>query len=233
MTYPEDLREYLQSTEYIDSDDPDVVAKARDLTADCRTDVEKVERIYYYTRELPYDLLQAFRYLAQGKRRASDVVRAGNAFCMGKATVFAALCRAIGVPSRIGFQQISSPGKPFLPEEMRLLWGERKFPWHSLGEAYLNGRWLKLDATIHSAAANTKGMPYVQEFDGQHDILTVEGPVIAELESHADYPRDVAEWYEGMAREFVEALDSAAVRSGMAADEAMFSGPKPETATRA
>lgn len=50
--------------------------------------------------------------------------------------------------------------------------------WHSLGEAYLNGKWLKLDATILADIAAQKGKPYIREFDGKTDIPTVEGPVI-------------------------------------------------------
>ena len=67
----EDLGKYLEPTEYIDADHPDVVARARELTRDCRTDAERLERIYYFVRELPYDILAAFRYLADGRRRAS------------------------------------------------------------------------------------------------------------------------------------------------------------------
>jgi transglutaminase-like putative cysteine protease len=95
---------------------------------------------------------------------------------MGKASSFAALCRAAGIPARIGFQQLDCPDKPFMSEEVRRLWGDHPLPWHSLGEAYLNGRWLKLDATIHSEFARAWGRDYSREFDGEHDIPTVEGP---------------------------------------------------------
>jgi transglutaminase-like putative cysteine protease len=114
--------EYLRPTEVIDSDHPDVVAKARELTRECRSDKEKLERIYYFVRDLPYDILAAFRDLAEGRRRASDVLNAGHAFCMGKASSFVALCRASGIPARIGFQQLHCPDKPFMSEEVRRLW---------------------------------------------------------------------------------------------------------------
>jgi hypothetical protein len=45
----------------------------------------------------------------------------------------------------------------FMSEEVRRLWGDRALPRHSLGEPYLDGRWLKLDATIDAATAETKG----------------------------------------------------------------------------
>src|SRR5919106_6567134 len=185
-----ELSQYLTPTRYIDSDHPDVIAKARELIEGCTSEKEKVEKIYYFVRELPYDILSAFRYPAEGRRQASDVLAAGTAFCMGKASSFVALCRAGGIPARIGFQQLHCPDKPFMSEEVRRLWGDRTLPWHSLGEAYLGGRWLKLDATIDSATARERGRPYTREFDGEHDIPTVEGPILRDLPSHADYPAE-------------------------------------------
>src|SRR5262247_3168779 len=205
----DDLRPYLAATRIIDADHPDVLAAARRLTQGCTTEHEKLERIYRFVRDMPYDILASFRYLAQGKRRASDVLHAGHAFCMGKASSFVALCRAAGIPARVGFQQLHCPDKPFMSEEVRRLWGDRPLPRHSLGEAYLDGRWLKLDATIDAATAAAKGRAYTQAFDGVHDIPTVEGPIVKDLESHADYPAEVAAWYETMAREVMRALDAA------------------------
>lgn len=228
----EDPTDYLKPTDYIDCDHPDVVAKARELTSGCRTDRERLERIYYFVRELPYDILASFAYLAEGRRRASDVLAAGTAFCMGKASSFVALCRAAGIPARVGFQQLDCPDKTFMAEEVRRLWGDRPLPWHSLGEAQLDGRWLKLDATIHSAAANAQGRPYTQEFDGRHDIPSVEGPVVKELGSYADYPRDVAQWYEAVAREVMETLRRADARAAVAGDDGLWGGPASERVRR-
>ena len=222
---PDDLRPYLEPTPLIDSTHEDVVAQAARLIAGCASDREKLERIYYFVREMPYDILAAFRDLAEGKRRASDVLRAGHAFCMGKASSFVALCRAAGIPARVGFQQLHCPDKPFMSEAVRRLWGDRTLPWHSLGEAHLEGRWLRLDATIDGATARAKGRPYTQEFDGEHDIPSVEGPVLKDLDSHADYPAEVAAWYETMAREVMAALERAEVERRVAADDALWTGP--------
>jgi transglutaminase-like putative cysteine protease len=219
---------YLQPTPLIDADHADVIAQARHLTEGCRSDREKLERIYLFVRDMPYDILASFRYLAEGKRRASDVLRAGHAFCMGKASSFVALCRASGIPARVGFQQLHCPDKPFMSEEVRRLWGDRTLPWHSLGEAYLDGKWLKLDATIDAPTASAKGRPYTRQFDGEHDIPTVEGPILKDLESHADYPAEVAEWYETMAREVMRALDEAQAQERVASNDALWTGPRPD-----
>jgi transglutaminase-like putative cysteine protease len=224
----DDLRPYLAPTRYIDSDHPDVIVHAARLTRDCTSEREKLARIYTFVRDMPYDILASFRYLAEGKRQASDVLQAGHAFCMGKASSFVALCRAAGIPARVGFQQLHCPDKPFMSEEVRRLWGDRTLPWHSLGEAYLGGKWLKLDATIDSATAQAKGRPYSREFDGEHDIPTVEGPILRDLESHADYPTEVADWYETMAREVMRALRQAEAERRVATDDALWTGPAPE-----
>ena len=222
----DDAAEYLRPTELIDSDHPDVIARARELTRGCTSDRERLERIYYFVRDLPYDILESFRYLAEGKRRASDVLQAGHAFCMGKASSFVALCRASGIPARVGFQQLHCPDKPFMSEEVRRLWGDRTLPWHSLGEARLGDRWLKLDATIDAPTAAAKGRPYTHQFDGEHDIPTVEGPILKDLESHADYPREVAEWYEAMAREVMRAVKKAEGGKAIAGDDRFWRGPE-------
>ena len=221
----DELSQYLTPTPLIDSDHPEVIARARELTRDCHSEHEKLERIYCFVRDMPYDILASFRDLAEGKRRASDVLRAGHAFCMGKASSFVALCRAARIPARVGFQQLDCPDKPFMSEEVRRLWGNRTLPWHSLGEARLYGRWLKLDATIDSATALAKGRPYRRQFDGEHDIPTVEGPIVRDLESHADYPAEVAEWYESVAREIVLSLGEEEAQQRIASDDALWKGP--------
>src|ERR1700727_2047658 len=186
----------LESTEYLDADHPLVAALAEKLTHGAQTDVERVRAIYLYVRDLRYDVLESFRYLAAGQRSASAVLEHGVAFCMGKASSFVALSRAAGVPARIAFQTLHSPEKEFLSPEVRALWGGkvgRPLPWHSLGEAYLGERWVKLDATIDPPTAARLGKPYRQEFDGVTDIPTVEGPILRQNGSYADYPAEVAQ----------------------------------------
>ena len=174
---------YLESTEYLDADHPLVVALAEKLTLGAESDVERIRAIYLYVRDLRYDILESFRYLAAGQRSASAVLQHGVAFCMGKASSFVALSRAAGVPARVAFQTLDSPEKEFLSPEVRALWGGKRgrpLPWHSLGEAFLNGRWVKLDATIDAPTAAQLGKPYTQEFDGITDIHTIEGPILRE-----------------------------------------------------
>ncbi len=102
----------------------------------------------------------------------------------------------------------------------------RPFPWHSLGEAYLGRRWVKLDATIDAPTAARLGKPYRQEFDGATPIPTVEGTILRENGSYADYPSAVAQWYERIAQSVLKALQSTEVHALVAADEELWTGPR-------
>src|ERR1700757_3572811 len=226
---------YLESTEYLDADHPLVAALAEKLTQGRQAHVERIRAIYLYVRDLPYDVLESFRYLAAGQHAASAVLEHGVAFCMGKASSFVALSRAAGVPARVAFQTLDSPEKEFLSPEVRALWGGKRgrpLPWHSLGEAFLNGRWVKLDATIEAPTAARLGKPYTQEFDGITDIHTIEGPILRENGSYADYPREVGQWYERLAHTVLEALNSAEDRKKIADDDELWAGPQLEEVLR-
>src|SRR6201996_3967572 len=220
---------YLESTEYLDADHPLVAALAETLTHGAQSDVERIRAIYLYVRDLRYEVLESFRSLAAGQRSASAVLEHGVAFCMGKASSFAALSRAAGVPARVAFQTLESPEKEFLSPEVRALWGGKRgrpLPWHSLGEAFLNGRWIKLDATIDAPTAARLGKPYTQEFDGITDIHTVEGQILRENGSYVDYPSEVGQWYEELARRVLEALNSPDGRKKIAGDDDLWAGPQ-------
>ena len=226
---------YLQSTEYLDADHPLVVLLAGKLTRGAQSDVERIRAIYLYVRDRPYNILESFRYLAAGERSASAVLKYGVAFCMGKASSFVALSRAAGVPARVAFQTLDSPEKEFLSPEVRALWGGKRgrpLPWHSLGEAFLNGRWVKLDATIDAPTAARLGKPYTQEFDGITDIHTIEGPILRENGSYADYPPEVGQWYERLARTVLEVLNSPEGRKKIADDDELWAGPQLEDVLR-
>ena len=226
---------YLESTEYLDADHPLVAALAEKLTHGAESDVERIRAIYLYVRDLRYDILESFRYLAAGQRSASAVLEHGVAFCMGKASSFVALSRAAGVPARVAFQTLESPEKEFLSPEVRALWGGKRgrpLTWHSLGEAFLNGRWVKLDATIEAPTAARLGKPYTQEFDGITDIHTIEGPILRENGSYADYPPEVGQWYERLARTVLEALNSPEAREKVIDDDDLWAGPQLEDVLR-
>lgn len=202
-----DLSEYLQPGKYVDSEAPVVVEKARELVRGCITDAEKAIRIHAYVRDLPFDIGGGFRMLLEGRGKASDFVREGRGFCMHKAAAFAALCRAAGIPARIGFEIVECLDKPFHPEKIRAMYGTRPQPWHSTGEVYLHGRWVVADCTVDREQGERCGRR-VLEFDGVHDLPTVEGPVLKRRGSSPDMPEAVIERHKCAATTFFCCMES-------------------------
>ncbi len=202
-----DLNEYLQPGIYADSDSPLVVEKAKELTKNCASDAEKAIHIHAYVRDLHFDIGGGFQMLLEERGRASDLIREGRGFCMHKAAAFAALCRAAGIPARIGFEIVECPDKPFLSEKMRKLYGARPQPWHSAGEVYLNGRWIVADCTVDREQGERCGRR-VPDFDGVHDLPTVEGPVLKRRGSAPDMPEAVVERHKRAAATFFRCMES-------------------------
>src|SRR4029450_13171185 len=98
---------YLQPGALIDSDHPKIIDYARKLAGTGR-DQEKTLRLYYAVRDgLRYD-----PYNTPMKReayRASTTLAAGHGYCVNKAGLMAALCRAVGIPARVGSADVRNP----------------------------------------------------------------------------------------------------------------------------
>ena len=201
------LEMYLKSGKYVDSDSPVVIEKAKEITQGCSNDKEKAIKIHRYIRDLPFDIGGGFKMLLAGRYRASDFLKEGRGFCMHKAAAFVALCRASNIPARISFEIVESHDKPFHPEKIRKMYGKRPQPWHSSGEVYLNGRWIKADCTVDRDQGEKHGKK-VLDFDGIHDLYTAEGPVLEERGSAPDMPEPVVERHRKAAAAFFKYMES-------------------------
>jgi len=202
-----DLERYLHSGKYADSDSPTVVEKAREITRGCLNDVEKAIKIHQYVRDLPFDIGYGFQMLLAGKDKASDFLKEGRGFCMHKALAFVALCRAADIPARVSFEIVESHDKPFHPEKVRKMYGKRPQPWHSSGEVYLNGKWIRADCTVDKEQGQKYGKK-VWDFDGIHHLDTAEGPVLKRRGSSPDFPEAVMDRHRKVAATFFRYLES-------------------------
>ena len=125
---------YLSAAEYIDSDHPAITAfVAKTVTPDMPA-AEKARRFYLAAREIRYD--PDLDYADPEIYRASSVLEAGHAYCVGKAALFAALCRAGGVPARVAFADVTNH---LSSEKLREKMGTNYFAWHGFTEVFLDG----------------------------------------------------------------------------------------------
>ena len=156
---------YLAPAEYIDSDHSAIIAfVAKTVTPDMPAS-EKVRRFYLAAREIRYD--PDLDYSDPEIYRASSVLQAGNAYCVGKAALFAALCRASGIPARVAFADVTNH---LSSEKLRERMGTNYFAWHGFTEVFLDGRWIKASPTFNSTLCSRFGVAPL-EFDGGADAL--------------------------------------------------------------
>ena len=117
----------LQPNALVQSDDAEVVRIAREVTANVQGDFEKARRLQNWVNQnLEFDLGIALA-------SASEVARNRRGTCVAYAVLLAALQRAAGLPSRVvmGFAYANG------------IWGG-----HAWTEAYLDNRWIALDAAL-------------------------------------------------------------------------------------
>ena len=156
---------YLAPAEFVDSDHPAIVSfAARTVRSDAPA-AEKARRFYLAAREIRYD--PDLDFADPEIFRASSVVRAGAGYCVGKASLYAALCRAGGVPSRVGFADVTNH---LSSEKLREKMGTNYFAWHGFTEVKLGDRWIKASPTFNSTLCDRFGVPAL-DFDGGSDAL--------------------------------------------------------------
>jgi transglutaminase-like putative cysteine protease len=160
------MDQYLSSARFIDSDALDVVAFARDAVASTTGEVDKVRRLYDAVRDgVAYDPYVNFADPANF--RASGVLAAQRGFCVGKAALLAACCRAVGIPARVGYADVRNHmTSPKLYERIKT----DVFIWHSYAELFVAGRWVKATPAFDLALCQRVGIAPLA-FDGQTDSL--------------------------------------------------------------
>jgi len=157
---------HLAPTAFVDSDHPDVVALARRSCVTTDDAPARAAALFLAVRDgLRYDPY-AFT-LDPEAYRASAVARRASGFCVPKAILLAALCRAQAIPARLGFADVRNH---LQSAKLRALMGTDVFVFHGYAELWLDGRWLKATPAFDAALCARFGVaPLV--FDGRSDAL--------------------------------------------------------------
>ncbi|MFV0679837.1 transglutaminase-like domain-containing protein [Ottowia sp.] len=155
----------LVATPLIDADHPAVQAFAR-THAQGRTERERAVALTYAVRD-------GFRYdpyridLSPEGMRASSVLAQGYGWCVPKAALLAAVCRAAGIPARVGFADVRNH---LSTERMRQTMKTDLFIWHGYTDIWLDGAWRKATPAFNLSLCEKLGL-HPLEFDGEHDSL--------------------------------------------------------------
>jgi transglutaminase-like putative cysteine protease len=125
-------------------------------------------RLYYAVRdEIRYDPYQVAVNVPT--LRASATLSSGRGWCVAKAVLLAASCRALGIPARVGFADVRNHlSTARMREHMRT----DVFYWHGYTSIRLGapGRWIKATPAFNVELCEKFGLLPL-EFDGEQDSL--------------------------------------------------------------
>lgn len=99
--------------------------------------------------------------------RASDCIASRRGWCVNKAVVYAACCRAIGVPAVLGYADVKNH---ITTEKLRQSMGSDIFYWHSYAMIYLNNRWVRATPAFNQRLCNKFGI-VASDFNGIDDSI--------------------------------------------------------------
>jgi len=172
----------LAATETVVSDHSKVIAFAERHAQTAKTPRETATRLYYAVRD-------GFRYDPYGvdvsiaALRADHTLDIGRGWCVSKAILLAAACRARGVPARLGFADVRNH---MSTQRMRDRMKTDVFFWHGYTAIHLDGVWLKATPAFNVELCEKFGLLPL-EFDGTED--SIYHPFDASGNKHMEYVR--------------------------------------------
>jgi transglutaminase-like putative cysteine protease len=172
----------LSATETLNFDHPTVAAFARREAGE-GSPREKAVRLYYAVRDGirydPYSVRLAPEWL-----QASRTIETGSGWCVPKAILLAACCRAEGIPARLGFADVKNH---LATERLLQLMSTDLFIWHGYVSLLLDDRWVKATPAFNIEMCRRFDVPPL-EFDGTQDSLL--HPYNARSQRYMEYVRD-------------------------------------------
>ena len=196
------MQDFLQSDTLITASNPAVKAQT-ELCAGHGDERAKAVSIYYWVRDEirynPYAFAFDLEHL-----RADVTLAARIGWCVPKAILMAAMCRAAGIPTAVGFADVRNHlSTARLREQMKT----DVFYYHGYCSVYLDGHWVKATPAFNRELCEKFALKTL-EFDGRADSLY--HPFDLSGQRHMEYIRDhgtfaqvpVSEIFAQYAREY-------------------------------
>jgi transglutaminase-like putative cysteine protease len=184
MTIILEKAEYLESTEYIDWQQPCVLAKALSLAEGLSSDEAIAKACFAFVRD---EIKHSWDYqLNPVTCKASDVLQQGTGYCYAKSHLLAALLRANKIPTGLCYQRLTISGDK-LP-----------FCLHGLNAVYLEDHgWYRIDPRGNKEGINAEFNPPNEQLafpiisKGEADLLEIWSeplPVVVQaLTTYSDF----------------------------------------------
>lgn len=152
LSYEEIVKEkseFLKSTEFIESEDPRIIALGKELKENNKTADAVITEIFGFVYDIPSQPIKELM-------TATEALEKNAASCNGKSRLFVALCRSLGIPARV-------TGGIILNEE------EKKTS-HLWAEVLIKGQWVPFDALNGYYAFLPAN--YLKIYSGDHFLVT-------------------------------------------------------------
>ena len=162
---PSDRAAALAPATMVDSDHPAVIAFAHQH-AHGADDRERAVALFHAVRDgVRYDPYRVD--LSVHGMKASTALTNGYGWCVPKAALMAAACRAAGIPALVGYADVRNH---LTTERLRTNMGSDLFVWHGYTDVWLDGRWVKATPAFNIELCDRFGLLPL-EFDGRTDSI--------------------------------------------------------------
>lgn len=169
----------LAPTRFIDATHPAIVAAVDDLDIRRSPPMERARRLFELVKDrVRYEFSAK---MSEEEYVASYVLAAGRGFCVQKAVLLAALGRAAGVPTALVLSDLRDRSLPGWVTEALTT---DVMHHHGLNAFWLDGAWVKADASLSPDVVERKGYRDVV-FAPPEDALLA--PTTLAGAPHADY----------------------------------------------
>jgi transglutaminase-like putative cysteine protease len=174
--------EYLMATAVIDCDHTAIIDFARKSAAGLSAPKDRAVHLYYQVRdEIRYDPYGID--LSVPGMRASTTLKSGRGWCVPKAILLTACCRALGIPARLGFADVRNH---LSTARMRRRMRTDIFFWHGYTAIYLDRKWVKATPAFNIQLCERFHLKPL-EFDGCSD--SIYHPFDQSGKKHMEYVR--------------------------------------------
>lgn len=140
LTVPDEWKNYVLPNSRIESDQPKIMALAKEAVGDEKNPLVATRKIESFVRHYVWN-----KHRDSSFSTAMDMAETRSGDCTGHALLVAALCRAVGIPSRVVLGLVHVPAP---------VGEEKKFPngafgFHMWAEAWVGAdQWVPLDAAL-------------------------------------------------------------------------------------
>ena len=163
---PEDLSAYTRPSNTVTSDSEAIRRFVHQHAAHLPEPRAQAVSLYYAVRDgIRYDPYTLS--ISPEKLRPAHTLKTGRGWCVAKAIVLAAACRALGIPARLGFADVRNH---LSTARMRALMKTDVFFWHGYTAIHLDGRWVKATPAFNIELCQRFGLKPLA-FEGREDAI--------------------------------------------------------------